>query len=165
LYANKAYGVVTESAANTLTFAQIQTNVSTFDKIAWVVHSLEWYIPVAELNKLAAADDIIQLALVASSSISSLLLNNPGVIDLFEISLSFATSVGFARREQPYVRSFATLPSGGIIISPAPIYLAVKGTSLATALVNMACRIYYTTREMSADEYLELVDFYRITGA
>jgi hypothetical protein len=160
-YANKAYGVVTESAANTLTFAEIQTNVEVFSKIAWVVHRIEWYIAATQMTKLAAADDVIQAALVSSNSISALSLGAPAVIDLLELALLFSTAVAYTEVPNPRIRDFTQLPGGGIIVAPRPLYLAVKGTSLATAL-TVAARIHFTVKELAADEYLELVDFYRI---
>lgn len=160
-YSNKAYGSVTESAANTLTFAEIQTNVEVFSKIAWILHRIEWYISATQMTKLAAADDIIQAALTSSNQITSLSLGNPAVIDLMELALLFSTAVAYTEVPNPRVRDFSWMPGGGIIISPRPLYLAAKGTSLATAL-TISARLYFTVKELSADEYLELVDFYRI---
>jgi hypothetical protein len=161
LYANKFYGSVVESAANTLTFKEIQTSVDTFSKRAWILHRLEWYIPPASVNLILAADDVIQLALVASDKLSALDLSSSAVIDLMELSQSLATAVGFAHRVMPFARDFNTYPGGGLIITPRPLYVAVKGASLASA-VTVAVRGYFTAKELSADEYLELVDFYRI---
>lgn len=160
-YANKAFGTVVESAANTLTFHEIQTNVEVFSKRAWIVSRIEWFISGTELQKIAAADDKIQLALVASNAISALTLDNPAVIDLMEIMLWFSTAVGYVPIIDPIARDFSQLPGGGLIIAPRPLYLAAKGTSLATA-VTASMRFYFQVLDLTADNYLELVDFYRI---
>lgn len=160
-FANKFYGRVVESAANTLTFAEIQTNVDVFSKKAWILHKLEWFFGSTERSKLDATDDVITAALTSSNQLSSLSLDNAGVIDLFEISVDFGTAVGFEQFISPIARDFTPLPGGGLIIAPRPLYLAVKGTSLANAL-TVAVRGYFTALDLTADDYLELVDFYRI---
>lgn len=160
-FANKFYGAVDESAANTLTFAEIQTNVDVFSKKAWVLHRLEWYFTTTAAHLLIAVDDRIQAALVSSNKMSALGLDDAGVIDLFELQVAFSTAVGFQEYTHPISRDFSSLPGGGLIIAPRPLYLAVKGTSLAAAL-HVAARGYFTALDLNADEYLELVDFYRI---
>lgn len=162
-YSNKFYGTCTETAANTLTFAEIQTNVNIFDKVAWVLARLEWYLPPATRALFAATDDIITCALTSSNTISSLGLDSPSVIDLFEFAGILSTAVGFETMMSPIVRDFSTLPGGGIIMAPRPLYVALKGTSVASA-ATARVRGYFTMKELSADEYLELVDFYRIVS-
>lgn len=160
-YANKFYGKVVESAANTLTFAEIQTNVDVFSKKAWILHKLEWYFGANAINNLDAADDIFQAALVSSNKMSSLTLNDAGVIDLFELQINYITGVGFAHAVMPIARDFTAMPGGGIIVAPRPLYVAVKGTSLA-GVITAEVRGHFTALDLNADEYLELVDFYRI---
>lgn len=160
-FANKFYGKVVESAANTLTFAEIQTNVDVFSKKAWILHKLEWYFGASERAKLVAPDDIITAALASSNQISALGLDNAGVIDLFEISTQLISGAGFEQFVSPVERKFSDMPGGGLIIAPRPLYLAVKGTSLASA-ITVSVRGYFTALDLAADDYLELVDFYRI---
>jgi len=160
-FANKFYGEATETAANTLTFAEIQTNVDVFAKKAWVLHKLEWYLGPGAINAIDAADDVLQAALVSSNKMSALALDDAGVIDLFELGQLFNTAVGAELTLMPLARDFTSLPGGGLIIAPRPLYVAVKGTSLAAAQ-SVAVRGYFTAVDLNADEYLELVDFYRI---
>jgi len=161
-FANKFYGTVVESAANTLTFKEIQTNVDTFSKRAWVLHRLEWYIPAAQIDKLTASGDFLDCALVSSDKLAALSLASAGVIDLFTLAAApVYTGVGFTTQQMPFIRDFSEMPGGGLIIAPRPLYLAVKGTSLASAL-TVELRGFFTNLELNADEYLELVDFYRI---
>lgn len=160
-YCNKAYGAVTESAANTLTFSEIQTSINIFDKVAWVVSRIEWYLSATGMQQFDTSADYLTLALTSSNQITSLALNNPSVIDLQEISKILASSVGYSFHTWPFPRDFSNLPGGGIIIAPRPLYVAAKGTGLAAA-VTVQARIFFTQFEMSPDEYLELIDFYRI---
>lgn len=161
LFSNKGYGAVVESAANTLTFSEIQTNVSIFEKVAWVLHRIEWYITQATYGLLADGADHLEMALVASANITDLGLDVPAVIDVLDLMRFQASGVGFTFDTMPKIRDFSSLPGGGLIIAPRPLYLAIKGTSLASA-GSSECRFYFTQKTLSAEEYLELIDFYRI---
>jgi len=162
-FTNKMYGSVTESGANTLTFKEINTNVSVFDKMAFVIHRIEWYIPNSSLDLLIANSDKIEVALTSSQQSTSLGLDNPSVIDKMEFGISALTGVGYTMSMQPFIRDFAMLPGGGLIIPPRPLFLAVKGTSIASA-VSAQMRAQVTMLSLNSDEYLELIDFYRIIG-
>lgn len=161
VYSNKAFGEVVESAANTLTFKEIQTNVSIFDKAAWIIHRIEWYLDNTALGLLGASDDKIEVALTASNAITTLALSNASVIDKFEVGIRYVSAAGFAYKALPDSRDFSALPGGGLIIAPRPLFIAVKGTSIASA-VTASMRFYFTQIELAADSYLELIDFYRI---
>ena len=161
LFANKFYGTVTESAANTLTFAEIPTNVDVFAKKAWVLHKLEWYQPPADRGLIVNSDDAIRLALCSSNKLPALALGDAGVIDLFELNAIPYSAIGTPIYNQPHLRDFSSLPGGGLIIAPRPLYIAVQGVSIAQ-VAHGAVRGYFTAVDLNADEYLELVDFYRI---
>lgn len=160
-YSNKAYGTVTESAANTLTFSEIQTNVSIFEKVAWVIERLEWYISNASQALLSATEDLLSFALTASSSINALSLADPAVIDLMELGRRIATEVGFSWVHMPIIRDFSNLPGGGLIVPPRPLFLAAKATSVATPS-TAEMRFFFRQVEMTPADYLDLIDFYRI---
>jgi hypothetical protein len=162
-YTNKMYGQVTESAANTLTYKEINTNISIFDKMAFIVHRIEWYIPNAVLDLCVASADKFEVALTSSQQGTTLGLDNPSVIDKLEIGPQIVTAVGYTMTIQPFIRDFSSLPGGGLIIPPRPLFIAIKGTSVASA-GNAQMRAAITMVQLSADEYLELVDFYRIIG-
>lgn len=162
-FANKFYGTVTESAANTLTFSEIQTAVDIFSKAAWVLVRLEWYLTVAQFGLLVDDGDALQMSLTASDKMSDISLSDPGVIDSLTLHKRVATVVGINYHAQPITRDFSNLPSGGIIIVPRPLFVAVKGTGLASA-GGASCRGYFSRVELKADEYIELVDFYRMVS-
>lgn len=161
-YPNKFYGSCAESAANTLTFTEIQTNVSIMEKVAWVLHRLEWFIDATAWGALVATDDRISAALCSTNSLTELSLGDAGVIDFADFGIKLLSSVGFQITLGPNAtRDFTSLPGGGLLIAPRPLYVAVQGVSLAAAQ-TVRVRGYYTQKVLSADEYIELVDFYRI---
>jgi len=160
-FANKMYGRVIESAANTLTFSEIQTNVNFSERIAFIIHRIEWFIDRAQLLKILDGVDEINFAMVASQNITTLGLDNPAVIDRFQIAKFQASDVGFELTQKPFIRNFSDLPGGGILVSPRPLFLAVQGVSLASA-VTVEARAYYTVKELDDASYADLIDFYRI---
>jgi hypothetical protein len=98
---------------------------------------------------------------VTSNLLSSLTLQDASVVDMFELEVLMATAVGFAFQPQPLIRDFSSLPGGGRLVLPYPLYLAAKGTSLATA-TSPACRIYFTERDLGDSEWMELVQQTRL---
>ncbi|MBA7586008.1 hypothetical protein ES708_28004 [subsurface metagenome] len=61
----------------------------------------------------------------------------------------------------PIERDFSDLPGKGVIITPKPLYVAVKALGFVAPAV-VSCRIYYTVLELAADEFWELVQASRI---
>lgn len=163
-YANKAYGSCTESAANTLTFNEIPTNVSMMDKIAWIISRIEWVIPATTLAFFAADSDRLTMALTASKTITTIGLDDPAVIDRYDIQAKYlgAAASGNIIPLQ-WLRDFSGLPGGGLIVAPRPLYVAAQGGAMASAC-TVQCRIYFTTLELDAASYIDLIDFYRIIG-
>ena len=162
LFANKFYGTVTESAANTLTFGEIQTNVNLMSRTAWVVHRLEWFLDEASIGRIVASGDALRMALTSSNKMSSLGLDDPGVVDILTLSaLAIGAAASGLLENIPYIRDFSRLPGGGLIVVPRPLYVAAEGVSLGAA-ITIELRGYFTQRELSDSEWFDLIDFYRI---
>lgn len=161
-FANKFYATVTESGANTLTYSEIQTNINIMAKTAWVLHRLEWYVAPSVLAAIIAAGDAFQMALTASSVPTTLDLDQASTIDMLELSAqATANPESLQVIPQPYVRDFGALPGGGLIIAPRPLYIGAKGTSLAAAH-SAEVRGYFTQRDLTKEDYYDLLDFYRL---
>lgn len=161
-YANIGYADVDESAANTLTFSEIETGVSMFEKNAWVIHELEWWVPTSSVALLLAYPDTITMALVASNKLSSIHLNDAAVIDMYEIQYhEQGTEANYLLTEMPVRRDFTNLPGGGLIVTPRPLYVAAQGNSLAT-VSTIRLRFYFSIVSLKAEEYWELVEARRL---
>lgn len=163
-FSNKFYGTVTESAANTLTFAEISTNVNIFTKIAWILNRLEWYLPYATWSQITDNGDLIDMALTASDQISAIGLDNASVIDKCVLGVKyFGAAATASLMNMPIPRDFSNLPGGGLIIAPRPLFVAAKATGFATAS-QVEIRGYFQQIDMTPEEYLDLIDFYRIVS-
>ncbi len=163
LFSNIAYATVTESAADTLTFAEIQTGVAVHQKVAWVINRILWYLTPASQALVTAAADSLSMALVLNNKVDDLAdLSDPAIVDVLTLmTVLFGTAASGERLFAPILRDFSGLPGGGLIITPKPLYIAAKGVSLGVPS-TCSCRIFYTIKELAADEFWELVQASRI---
>lgn len=163
VFVNQAYLKVIESAANTLTFSQLLTNVSIHEKIGWVISRLDYRVPHAVAN-FAAGNDLVEFGLSVSDQLASIGMEYSGVIDwnnLMRHDLGTA-GTGFFDR-MPLSKSFADLPGGGLLVPPNPVFIFVKGTALTTA-VTVEARMFYTVKKLKVEDFWELVEMRRMIG-
>jgi hypothetical protein len=164
-FANQAVITVVESGANTLTFKKLETGISLFEKMAWLISRIEWFYasPIAALFN--GDTDQLLLALTATDQITSLSLTNAAILDMIAIQrLDFGTPANSYSLIRPHVKDLSTLPGGGIICPPNPFYAAAQGVGLASATTSIV-KVFYTNYELSADEYWELVESRRIVSS
>ena len=163
-YANILHDTVTMSAPNVLTFREIDIGLNLFDKAGILIHRIQ-----ADPNAIYQADmltsaDWAKFALVQSNSITTLDITERSVIDLVE---QIVTTHGAPASSQvvdiPLVRDYTSLPGGGILIAPKPLYWAVQTAGFASALVA-AFRLYFTIVKLKDSDYLELLESRRFFG-
>jgi len=163
-FANQAYLSVTETGANTLTFNQLLTGISIYEKVGWLINRLDYTF--STLSGTYAADgDGITFGIGTSSGIATVGLEENSVIDynqFFRADLGAAAS-GFYLRK-PFIKDFSSLPGGGILVPPNPLYIWAQGVSLAAAQTVYA-RMFYTVIQLKAEDFWELVEMRRMIGA
>lgn len=168
-FANIATIDCLESAANTLTYKKLETGISTFEKVAWVIHRIDYNCTSLDAAVFNANGDGLSCALMTGNQRSSILttstFSDPTVIDVqfwFRRDLGAAASGNWVIT--PDMKDFSGMPGGGIIVPPIPIYGAIMGVGLVSA-AQVIMRLYYTTKELSPDEYWQLVEARRIISA
>jgi len=169
MFANIASIQCDESAANTLTFKKLETGMSIMDKVAWVISRVEYYINHLEAAYFNTDTDSLFMALTVSNTINTLISGrieyDPAVLHGIAIQrLDIGAAASGFLEVRPLVFDFSTLPGGGLIAPPNPLYLAVQGVGLATAETVWA-RLYYTNLELTTDQYWELIESRRIISA
>ncbi len=161
-YSNLAYATVTETGANTLTFSEIQTGMSTFDKVAWIIHEIWYFMSVTDLNKIVANGDEIVMGLSVSNKMTTPDLSDVATVDVKRLdTFLFGSPTSAQLYEMPFKSSFSQMPGGGLIVPPRPIYLFAQGQSVATACTVQA-RIFFTCLNLSPADYWELVEARRM---
>ena len=162
IYSNKAYIAVSESTVNTLTFAELATGISTFDKVGWIISRIEYFLSDATIVSLNATADSLTMGVALSNKISELSLADAAVVDVVKIKVAvMGTPATGAWSLNPIRVSFADMPGGGLIIPPRPIYLGVKAGGYS-APAEISCRIYYIQKALKTEEYWELVEATRM---
>jgi hypothetical protein len=90
---------------------------------------------------------------------------DPLIIDSSRMArLDFGTAASGNFFLQPYIKDFADLPGGGLLVAPAPLYAAVKGVGCA-GVTGCQIKLFYTSIELATDEYWQLVESRRIISS
>lgn len=153
-YANKGYGVVTMSAANTLTFSQIQFGVGLFQGIAILLHRVLWSPTSTSLRELVAATDSLTMALTTSNRLTA--LNDVAEPAIVSMKYLVAIGVATASYELPLVTDYTSLPGGGKLIPANPLWVAAN-TAGAVAASVLRAELEFTFVQLADREYLELI--------
>jgi len=168
-FANIAAIQCDESAANTLTYKKLETGIAVFEKVAWLISRIEYAINNIGAAQLNATGDTIRLALTVSNMLASL---SSGIQQTASEVLhamliqrqDYGAAASGGLHIQPFAFDFSMLPGGGILVPPTAIYLAVQGEGCVAANTAWA-RIYYTTRQLSTEDYWQLVEARRIIAS
>ncbi len=165
VFANYAIIEVTESAANTLTFKKLETGISLNEKVAWIIHRIEYIIDGMDGTIFNAALDVLTWGLSLSNAFAFPTVAENTIVDYnraVRVDLGAAASGYF--QIQPQIKDFSDLPNGGVIIPPTPLYMFVKGTGL-TAATKITARLHYTLRTLKVEDYWELVEARRVLSS
>lgn len=155
-FANVAIVTVTESAANTLTFKKLEMGTSLFDRVAIIIHRVEWYLASAAAALIGDGDRVMA-AITNTNTLDSIEANEEGVLIRKMWRNVFQGAPANNQREVfPTVDDFTTLPGGGIIMLPSPLYVGLECASLAAAQ-TIYCRMFFTFKEMKDQDYFELM--------
>ena len=163
-YVNQAYLSVTESAANTLTFSKLETGVSIYEKVGWLISRIDYSVQMAAVD-FTGEGTTVMCGISVMDSLASVSFAMSAVVDFLQLvrrDYGVAAS-GFAERI-PWTKSFADLPGGGLLIPPNPIYLFVMGAGLVNPQ-NVSIRMFYTVKSLKAEDFWELVEQRRMIGA
>lgn len=157
-FPNIMSGTITESGANTLSFSsKLETGYSLGDNVGLVIHRMEWWLDKASVGLLLDNADAIKMALVTSNQVSSILVTGSNIIDIVEIGLAKygVAASGWAQYNPVILRDFTSLPGGGFLVAPNPLYIAINGVSLASA-ASANWRMFYTTVSLNDKGFREL---------
>lgn len=160
-YANIIYDSVVESAANTLTFNSVDLGISLFDKVGLLISRIEWY----EVHALlVAGDDTFYYGLSTSNQFSSPAPEQTSIITFHKDQIyDYGVAGNNILHAEPYVDDFSTLPGGGILVTPRPLYCFALGANLASA-GTAKFRMFFTITTLKAEEYFELLESRQFFG-
>lgn len=161
-FANIAFLEVKESSAGVLTFAQLQlANNLMSEKVALVIHRIDWWTD--GLGQTTASNDTVTFGLSLTDRLTSVIdPSQPELLAWHQLNrLDLGTAASGLIIAQPTVDDFSGLPSGGILVPADRLYIGVQGFSLSGVCAAL-CRLFYTVRPISVNEYWELIEARRI---
>lgn len=153
---------VLQSAANTLTYAKLGLTLGLGEKKAWIIHKLEWFLSITSYQEMTSNGDTLLAALCTSSRPTSILLQDESIIAAVQVHRNDAGTAASGNLVQmPIVTDYTSLPGGGLILSPSPLYLAYYTAGLTSAAV---CELngWYTEATLTDADYLQLIEMARI---
>jgi hypothetical protein len=157
VYPNRAFESVQMSAANTLTFSQIQFGVGLFQGVAAVIHRVEWYPDKDSIQELLGMSDTVTMALTNRDDLAALDPRNQSVLaSMTLIPIIVGAVVSLWNEKVPFVSDFANLPGGGLIVPANPLYAGMV-TAGAAAASYMDVIVYLTFKELADADYVELI--------
>lgn len=162
-FANIAFVSVVESAINTLTFRKLETAVSVYEKVAWLISRIEYFININTTTFAATGDSVI-FGLTTSNTITAINIAQNAVFDYFNLArFDFGTAASGELVTSLRMKDLSTLPGGGLLVPPNPIYLGVQGAA-APAVFTVEARIFFTVVTMKTEDFWELVEMRRMIG-
>lgn len=160
-YANIAAVLNQESAAGTATYARFNFPYSVTDKVAILISRIEYWI--GNLHQLNTSQDYVVAGLCAASALVSLENQaDPGLVDSCKIQrIDIGTAASGLLVSIPVIKDFSSLPGGGILVAPSPLYAGIVSSGAGGVLAAWT-KLFYTYKELATDEYWELVESRRI---
>lgn len=164
IYANQGHIQVVPTL-NALTFAELATFVSVFEKKAFIITRIDYFFTVATLQEFDAETDWLMFGLSTSNTFNTPTLAVPQIIDFNQFILNMsAAGVSSHFIHEPFVKDLSTMPGGGLIVPSRPIFAWMLSSGFS-APGQMNVRIYFLVKDLKADEYWELVEATRLVGA
>ena len=163
-FANIAASYFAMSTANTARFVKFDFPFSIMDKVGLLINRLEYII--GSLQQLNSANDWAIAGIACASSVADTEdTRDPLIVDQHRVTrIDIGTAASGIIHQQPYVKDFAALPGGGILVPPNPLY-AFLDTDGAGDVMTLRVRMYYSYVELATEDYWQLVESRRvITG-
>jgi hypothetical protein len=164
-FANYAIVYAEEPSANHLTFKKLETGISLNEKVAWVINRIEYFVGGLNEAIFNTDTDALNYGLSVSNSFSTASHREDTIIDFNIVQrLDYGTPANSNLFVRPQVKDLASMPGGGIIVPPVPLYLFIQGSGLAYA-DSVTARIHYTLMELALEDYWQLVESRRVLSS
>lgn len=146
-----------ESAANTLTFEKLESGISIYDHVGWVLSRVEWRLTGGTLALFNGTGDALSSALLMSDKPTSLVDDDPAIyVKRAWTRLDFGTAANARIESTTWVDDYSNLPGGGLLVLPTPLYLGLQGSGL-TGAATVYAKLFFKSIDMSNEDYFNLV--------
>lgn len=164
IYTNQAV-VSCIPTLNTLSWQELPSYVSVFEKKAFLISRIDYFLNLVAMRELDAETDTIYFGMSTSDGFSTAGLDEAAIFDYNMVAAVLqAAGVSSHLLRMPYTKDFSTLPGKGLLVPSRPIFLWMQSSGLAAA-GKVTARIYFTIKELKAEQYWELVEATRLIGS
>lgn len=155
---------LTQSAANTTTFTDIDLGFGQFERVGVKLARWEVWPEPALIQEMDADGDQANFALTADNQLSDVNPDERAVIDNLRLNALVSGTAGTAQLvELPMAKDYSQMPGGGLLVAPRPFYLGMASAGLGAAR-TVQCRIYFTIMKLADADYFELLESRRFYG-
>lgn len=161
-YTNLASGRALESAAGTLTYAELVTGISLGVGVGMLIDQIDYLFDAGTIADLVAAGDRVMTGWFTSNAPTGIDYDDRRLIhaERLDVEPVIGTAASGGKPfKQPSVYQF--FPA--MIVAAPRIYLGIQGTSLAAA-AGVRSRLYFRYIDLSSQEYLELAEAFILVG-
>ena len=153
---------VVQDVALALVFGRVALGMSLFDYAGLIISRIEYDFGRTVIGSLASNADFSEIAITGSDKIADLDIGRPEVYDRVAINIgtSGVPAVVFPI-EKPMVHDFSNMQGGGLLIPAQDLFIASLNGGY-TAGGTASARVYYRVKELSAADFIELVQRLRV---
>lgn len=163
-FANIASATVIESAANTLTFQEVQFGVSIGQRRGLIIDQIDYFIqPATVAGNWIATGDVTNIGWVTRNDVASLVdnFNDNRVLHMMSIQQHILSATSGNFFVNPWTHQF--FPP--LIVAPraGSMFLAIESVSNPN-VVGAQSRIYFRFVDLDKEDYLELAEAFDLVG-
>jgi len=156
-FTSQAVFSVAEAVAGTLIFEKLETGMSVYDKVGWVIQRVEYRLDTNVPGLFNTAGDILACGLTITNSLTDLADTNPACLFIRKfVRVDIGTAATGVIFPLTFIDDYSTMSGGGILTLPNPLYFGVKGTGLSAA-AGVTCRLYFKAIDLTDQDYFNLV--------
>lgn len=158
-YASKIVLALTESAGSTLTYDKIETGMSIYDTVGWLIQRVEYQLTPAVAALFNGSGDYIVVAMTSTNSLTSSQISptNPAIYTYRNFQrLDFGTAANGSIFSGTFVDDYSNLSGGGLFVLPQPLYGAIIGGGL-TGAASITATLYVKAIPLADKDYFSLV--------
>ena len=157
-YANIFQITMTESAASTLTYFEINLGLTLFQKKAILINRVIVDWGLTALASITAVGDALIVAITQSNQPTSLVLRDSSCVWKAQKGAKInGTPANLELVNVVETYDLTAIPGGGEFIVPTPLYGAIHGVSLAAAM-EVTMRMYFQVIDLKPEQYFELLE-------
>lgn len=158
-FANVLAAEVTETAANTLTYAEMELGIGIGSGVGILIDQIDYY-HTAKLSHASGDGYLRAICLTNDISDLSSEFTNPRVL---HISSEYAELNTNGQVVEKYPLQYKFTPALITAANRGKLYLAAQGVSQVAAF-TLQCRIYFRYLKLTDRDYLELAESFALFG-